>query len=40
VLVVQASPPRAYPIRILSAHEIVNDVVETADGPDRPIAVT
>jgi hypothetical protein len=35
VLVVDGSPPRAYPIRILSAHEIVNDVI---DG--RPLAVT
>lgn len=35
VLVVDGSPPRAYPIRILSYHEIVND---TVDG--RPIAVT
>jgi len=35
VLVIDGDPPRAYPIRILSYHEIVNDVV---DG--RPIAVT
>lgn len=35
VVVVDASPPRAYPLRILNYHEIVNDVV---DG--RPIAVT
>jgi hypothetical protein len=35
VIVVDGDPPRAYPIRILSYHEIVNDVV---DG--RPVAVT
>ena len=35
VIVVEADPPRAYPIRVLSYHEIVND---TLDG--RPIAVT
>jgi len=35
VVVVDGDPPRAYPVRILSYHEIVNDVV---DG--RPIAVT
>jgi len=35
VLVVDGDLPRAYPIRILSYHEIVNDVVG-----DRPIAVT
>ena len=35
VLVVDGDSPRAYPIRILSYHEIVNDVV---DG--QPIAVT
>ncbi len=35
VVVVDASPPRAYPLRILNFHEIVNDAV---DG--RPIAVT
>lgn len=35
VIVVDGDPPRAYPIRILSYHEIVNDVV---DG--RAIAVT
>jgi hypothetical protein len=34
VLVLDADPPRAYPVRILSYHEIVND--ET----DRPVAVT
>lgn len=35
VIVVEGDVPRAYPIRILSYHEIVNDVV---DG--RPVAVT
>lgn len=35
VIVFDGTPPRAYPIRILSYHEIVNDVV---DG--RPVAVT
>jgi len=35
VLVVDGDSPRAYPIRILSYHEIVNDVV---DG--QPVAVT
>ncbi|MCL7419222.1 MAG: DUF3179 domain-containing protein [Halalkalicoccus sp.] len=33
-IVVDGSPPRAYPIRILSYHEIVNDVLE-ADGSTR-----
>ncbi|MFT4947740.1 MAG: hypothetical protein ACI8TL_001989, partial [Natronomonas sp.] len=35
VIVVDGDPPRAYPVRVLSYHEIVNDVV---DG--RPVAVT
>ena len=35
VLVVEGDPPRAYPVRVLSYHEVVNDVV---DG--RPLAVT
>jgi hypothetical protein len=35
VIVVDGDPPRAYPIRILSYHEVVNDVVE-----ERPVAVT
>lgn len=35
VIVVEGNPPRAYPIRLLSYHEIVNDVVN-----DRPIAAT
>jgi hypothetical protein len=38
VLVVESSPPRAYPIRILHYHEIVNDDVGT-DGSE-PITVT
>lgn len=37
VIVVEDDPPRAYPVRILSYHEIVNDVLE---GERRPIAVT
>jgi len=44
VLVVEsdgaASPARAYPIRILNYHEVVNDAVATADGDVDPIAVT
>jgi hypothetical protein len=35
VLVVDADPPRAYPIRMLCAHEIVNDATDAG-----PIAVT
>jgi hypothetical protein len=35
VIVVDGDPPRAYPVRVLSYHEIVNDVV---DG--QPVAVT
>ncbi len=35
VIVVDGDPPRAYPVRVLHYHEIVNDVV---DG--RPVAVT
>lgn len=35
VLVIQGAPPRAYPLRILTFHEIVNDVVD-----DTPLAVT
>lgn len=37
VIVVEDDPPRAYPVRILSYHEIVNDILE---GEQRPIAVT
>jgi hypothetical protein len=35
VIVLDGDPPRAYPVRVLSYHEVVNDVV---DG--RPVAVT
>lgn len=35
VIVIEAEPPRAYPLRILNFHEIVNDVV---DG--EPLAIT
>jgi hypothetical protein len=31
-VVVDADPPRAYPIRILSYHEIVNDVLGDSSG--------
>ena len=34
------SPARAYPIRILHYHEVVNDTVPTADGGEDAIAVT
>ncbi|TKX55535.1 DUF3179 domain-containing protein [Halorubrum sp. SP3] len=44
VLVVEpgdkGAPARAYPIRILNYHEVINDAVETADGDADPIAVT
>jgi len=36
----EASPARAYPIRILNYHEVVNDAVGTTDGGEAPIAVT
>lgn len=39
VVVVEATPARAYPIRILHYHEIVNDDLDGDDGAD-PIAVT
>jgi hypothetical protein len=39
VALTDASPPRAYPVRYLHYHEIVNDVAQTTDG-DRPVAVT
>ncbi len=39
VIVVDGEPARAYPLRILDYHEIVNDDLETADG-SQPIAVT
>jgi hypothetical protein len=35
VIVIEGDPPRAYPVRILSYHEIVND-----DSNGRPVAVT
>ncbi|MEF8825079.1 MAG: DUF3179 domain-containing (seleno)protein [Halapricum sp.] len=37
VIVVEDDPPRAYPVRILSYHEIVNDVLESEQ---HPIVVT
>ncbi len=51
VLVVDADPPRAYPVRVLSHHEVVNDRLDGEDGEangtltesdadGRPIAVT
>ncbi|VTT86394.1 hypothetical protein DM2_2432 [Halorubrum sp. DM2] len=44
VLVVEpaddATPARAYPIRILNYHEVVNDVIPTVGGDGDPIAVT
>jgi hypothetical protein len=39
VVVVDADPPRAYPIRLLSYHEVVNDVLDVG-GDKTPIAVT
>jgi hypothetical protein len=43
VLIVEpedGSPARAYPIRILNYHEVVNDTVPVADGDADSIAVT
>ncbi|MFB6111735.1 MAG: DUF3179 domain-containing protein [Halobacteriaceae archaeon] len=51
MIVIEADPPRAYPVRILSYHEIVNDWLEPGDaaaprtasatsGDRQPIAVT
>jgi hypothetical protein len=47
VIAVESDPPRAYPVRILSYHEIVNDVLvgaspgqNTPEREERPIAVT
>jgi len=40
VIAVDGDPPRAYPVRTLSHHEIVNDVLGGTDGDRRPIAVT
>ena len=39
VVVVEADPPRAYPVRVLSHHEVVNDRL-TLDGAGRAVAVT
>ncbi|WP_255171024.1 DUF3179 domain-containing protein [Natrononativus amylolyticus] len=39
VIVVDAAPPKAYPVRILDYHEIVNDVLGVGDEA-VPIAVT
>ena len=39
VVVLDGAVPRAYPIRILSYHEIVNDAVER-NGIETPVAVT
>jgi hypothetical protein len=39
IAVTDADPPRAYPVRYLQFHEIVNDALEGASGDD-PIAVT
>jgi len=36
VIVVEDTPPRAYPVRILSYHEIVNDVLGTGAGSGQP----
>ncbi|WP_323191882.1 DUF3179 domain-containing protein [Halostella sp. PRR32] len=39
VALTDATPPKAYPVRYLHYHEIVNDVIATPEG-DRPVAVT
>jgi signal peptidase I len=39
VVAVDADPPRAYPVRYLDYHEVVNDRV-TVDGVERAVAVT
>jgi hypothetical protein len=39
-VIVVDDPPRAYPVRILSYHEIVNDTLPVEGGTVRPIAVT
>lgn len=39
IAVASADPPRAYPVRYLQFHEIVNDTIDSASGSD-PIAVT
>jgi hypothetical protein len=40
VVVLDADPPRAYPIRYLNYHEIVNDEIATDRTANQPIAVT
>jgi len=39
VVAVDGDPPRAYPVRVLSHHEVVNDR-RTVDGTERAVAVT
>ncbi len=39
VVVVEGDPPQAYPVRVLSHHEVVNDRL-TVDGTERAVAVT
>jgi hypothetical protein len=39
VVVVEGDPPRAYPVCVLSHHEVVNDRL-AVDGAERPVAVT
>lgn len=39
VVVLEGDPPQAYPVRVLSHHEVVNDRV-TVDGTGRAVAVT
>jgi len=38
MVVVETTPPRAYPVRILSAHEIVNDEIDNHGQVDEEIA--
>ena len=38
IIVVETTPPRAYPVRILSAHEIVNDEISNHGQVDEEIA--
>ncbi len=42
MIVLDCDPPRAYPVRYLHFHEVVNDVVSGGDLPDagHPVAVT
>ena len=37
MIVIDGDPPRAYPIRILSYHEIVNDVVDDRPSQSRGV---